>query len=95
MNKFFKEFFTTSRNERIGFLCILAIMIITLCYSALTPCPTITDDTAKLAAEFQQAIDSSKVDTIKKKRKRKAKQDSTKTPAIITVNDLDYTDTFE
>lgn len=94
MNKFLKDFFTTTHNERIGFLCILAIMVITLCYSALTPYPTISDDeTAKLAAEFKQALDSSQVDTIKKKRKRKAKQDSVKT-TIITINDFDETETF-
>ena len=96
MKNIFKAFFSTTRNERIGFICIAMIMVGILCYEAFKPTPHIDADVIQMAKELQSEINSSKVDTVKKTRKRKVKADSkekdTPTP---TIADFEETGTFE
>lgn len=91
-----KELFDISRNERIGLICIIVLLIGILLLSFFTPPKEESTVDTELIKEMQTTIDSLKTDTIKLTKKRtitKTKKQE-KIP-ILTVSSLEKTETFE
>lgn len=91
-----KELFDISRNERIGLICIIVLLIGILLLSFFTPPKEESTVDTELIKEMQTTIDSVKTDTIKlsKKRTIKKTKKQEKFP-ILTVSSLEKTETFE
>lgn len=88
-----KELLEISRNERIGLICIIILLIGILLLSFFTPPKEESTVDAELIKEMHTTIDSVKTDTIKLIKKRKTKKQE-KIP-ILTVSSLEKTETFE
>ena len=72
MKKRLHDIFSTSRNERVGLIIIAVIVALFIGYTAFAPTKSeLPATTQQLANEFQAAVDSSQVDTVKKKRKKR------------------------
>lgn len=91
-----KELFDISRNERIGLICIIVLLIGILLLSFFTPPKEESTVDTELIKEMQTTIDSVKTDTIKlsKKRTIKKTKKQEKFP-ILTVSSLEKNETFE
>lgn len=91
-----KELFDISRNERIGLICIIVLLIGILLLSFFTPPKEESTVDTELIKEMQTTINSVKTDTIKlsKKRTIKKTKKQEKFP-ILTVSSLEKTETFE
>ncbi len=91
-----KELFDISRNERIGLICIIVLLIGILLLSFFTPPKEETTVDTELIKEMQTTINSVKTDTIKltKKRTTTKTKKQEKIP-ILTVSSLEKTETFE
>ena len=74
MKKRLHDIFSTSRNERVGLIIIAVIVALFIGHTAFAPTKSeLPATTQQLANEFQAAVDSSQVDTVKKKRKKRKK----------------------
>lgn len=93
-----KEFLEISRNERIGLICVIVLVIVIMLFSVFSPNEgKPATNTEQLVTEMHNNIDSIKIDTIKliKKRKsKKKKQEKEKLPTL-TVSSMEKTETFK
>lgn len=97
MKKRLHDIFSTSRNERVGLIIIAVIVALFIGYTAFAPTKSeLPATTQQLANEFQAAVDSSQVDTVKKKRKKRAKAPKKASPKhpTLTASTLEETETF-
>ena len=97
MKKRLNDIFSISRNERIGLICLALILAIVISYTALSSKKNVSPVLTQQAIEnFRIKVDSSQVDTIKnKKRKKRAKnQKSVKKSPTLTASALEEIETF-
>ena len=97
MKKLLNEIFSISRNERIGLLCLIIILLIVIAYTAFSS--HIYENTEYIKQtkyDFQASIDSSRIDTItkKKKKKTKLKKSENSKHHTLTATDLEETKTY-
>lgn len=97
MKKLLNEIFSISRNERIGLLCLIIILLIVIAYTAFSS--HISENTEYIKQttyDFQASIDSSRIDTItkKKKKKTKLKKSENSKHHTLTATDLEETKTY-
>lgn len=97
MKKLLNEIFSISRNERIGLLCLIIILLIVIAYTAfLSHIYENTEYIKQTTYDFQASIDSSRIDTItkKKKKKTKLKKSENSKHHTLTATDLEETKTY-
>lgn len=97
MKKRLNDIFSISRNERIGLLCLSIILLIVIAYTAFSShIYENTEPIKQSTYDFQASIDSSRIDTITKKKKKKTKLKKSKNSKhrTLTATDLEETKTY-
>jgi len=99
VKKLLNEIFSISRNERIGLLCLIIILLIVIAYTAFSShIYENTEYIKQTTYNFQASIDSSRIDTItkkkKKKKKTKLKKSENSKHHTLTATDLEETKTY-
>lgn len=97
MKKRLNDIFAITRNERIGLVCIIILIAVTIAIKAFT-----SDDDGNPIRDYQAtetelkaALDSTKVDTLPRKTRKKKKPKVEKEIKILTASSLEKTETFE
>ena len=94
MKKNLHDIFSISRNERIGLICLTIILAIVIGYTAFSPNKYESSvPPQELATEFTIISDSSRVDSIKQRRRDKAKKPVQK-HTTLTASALEEVETF-